>query len=702
MCGVCLRAGTLETVASAYRKNPTPASRAALVQFANAHPKDRDGALALLALGATELEKNQFADAARHLESARPRLTSLDDYSAFLRGSALAKLNRPGEALALFETVWKASPASPLTGQAALLASKCLLELHQPARALETIDAHRSEISDPSAELARAEALEALGRIGEAAGRYQWVWSEYPQSSEAAAAESALVRLRGHAAYPKETSELLLTRAGKLVDGRDYLRAAKELQGSMPRMVAADQERARVLLGAIRYRRRDAGACDYLRSLRLTDPDADAERLYYVVISAIRARRYSEAGDALERLERWHPKSSWRLQALLAMAGRYALDGQPAAAQPLYRACYESFPQDPQAAGCHWRFVWQGYRDAHAGARDALLEHLRRFPDSEHAPAALYFLGRIAQNNRDFAAARAYYQEIDALFPNQYYTGLARQRLRESGVSSAGPSATVTAQLGGLHLSDHRGKADLTATPATQARLDRAGLLTEAALYDLAEEELRFAGRNAAQPQVIALALAELADHEQEPERGIRFIRHYAPGYLGLPVNNVTEPLWKLAFPIPFRDALEKNARLSALDPFLVAGLIRQESEFNPHAISRARALGLAQIMPGTGRLLSRKINIRGFRTAMLYVPDVNLRIGTFYLRLLLDELQGQWEETLASYNAGKARVVAWLTGAQYAEPAEFVESIPIPETRDYVQNVMRNADVYRMLYGGK
>jgi soluble lytic murein transglycosylase len=702
MSGAWLRAGTLETVASAFRKNPTPASRAALVQFANAHPKDRDGALALLTLGATELEKNQFADAAKHLESARPRLTSLEDYSAFLRGSALVKLNRPAEALALFETVWKASPPSPLTGQAALLASKCLLELHQPARALETIDAHRSEIADPAAELARAQAIEALDRIGEAAGRYQWVWSEYPQSSEAAASESALARLRGQAAYPKEPSELLLTRARKLVDGRDYQRAAKELQAYIPRMVAADQERARVMLGAIRYRRRDAGACDYLRSLQLTDPDADAERLYYVVVSAIRARRYDEAGDALERLERWHPKSSWRRDALLAMAGRYSIDGQPAAAQPLYRACYESFPQDPQAAGCHWRFVWQGYRDMHAGARDALLEHLRRFPDSEHAPAALYFLGRIAQNSRDLAAARAYYQEIDTLFPNQYYTGLARQRLKENGVSSAVPSAAVTAQLAAMHLPDHRVKADLTPTPATETRLDRSRLLTAAALYDLAEGELRFAGKNAAQPQVIALALAELADHEQQPERGIRFIKHYAPGYLGLPVNSVTEPLWKLAFPIPFRDALEKNARLSALDPFLVAGLIRQESEFNPHAISRARALGLAQIMPGTGRLLSRKADIRGFRTAMLYVPDVNLRIGTFYLRLLLDQLQGQWEVTLASYNAGKTRVVAWLTGAQYAEPAEFVESIPIPETRDYVQSVMRNADVYRRLYGGK
>jgi soluble lytic murein transglycosylase len=84
----------------------------------------------------------------------------------------------------------------------------------------------------------------------------------------------------------------------------------------------------------------------------------------------------------------------------------------------------------------------------------------------------------------------------------------------------------------------------------------------------------------------------------------------------------------------------------------------------------------------------------------MLFTPDINLRIGTFYLRLLLDELQGQWEETLASYNAGKGRVTEWLALAQFSEPAEFVESIPIAETRNYVQTVLRNADVYRRLYG--
>ena len=698
--GVLLHSQSLETIVDTWHKHPTPTARAAVVRFANAHPKDRDGALALLALGTGEISEGQFVDAANHLNTAGMRVASLSDYAAYFRAEALYGLKRPADALAQLDTVWKSTPASPLTGKAALLASQCLLALHQPDRALEAIAAHRSDIPDPAAELARGEALEAAGRIADAAGRYQWVWSECPLSSEAASAQAAMARLRGSSGWPKETSEMLLERCRKLMDGRDYARAASELQASLARLTAEDRERAYVMLGAIRYQRRDASGCDYLRSLQLTVPDADAERLYYVVVSAFRAKREPEAQTALTSLDRWHTQSNWRLKALTAAASHYAIEGQPAAAQPLYRACFDSFPQDSQAPACHWKYVWQNYVDSRWTARDGFLDHLRRYPNSEKAPAALYFLGRIAQSGRDFASARAYYARIGTLYPNQYYTTLASQRLREGGVASAISSTAVESQLAALHLTDHHAKADLNANPATQVRLDRARLLTEAALYDLAEGELRFAGRDSAQPQAIALALAELANHRQTPDLAIRFIKHYAPEYMDLPLNSATERLWKLAFPIPFRDALELNAQRSALDPYMVAALIRQESEFNPRALSHSNAYGLTQILPVTGRQLSRKADLGRFRTAMLFTPDVNLRLGTFYLRLLLNQLQGQWETTLASYNAGKTRVVEWLNGTRFDDPAEFVESIPIAETRNYVQSVMRNADVYRRLYG--
>jgi soluble lytic murein transglycosylase len=130
-----------------------------------------------------------------------------------------------------------------------------------------------------------------------------------------------------------------------------------------------------------------------------------------------------------------------------------------------------------------------------------------------------------------------------------------------------------------------------------------------------------------------------------------------------------------------------------------LAGLIRQESEFNPQAVSRAKAYGLTQVRPATGRQFARKVGLARVTTRVLYQPAANLKIGSSILRSMLDQQGGKVEQTLAAYNAGPHRVVEWMAWSTYREPAEFVESIPFTETRDYVQAVLRNAEMYRRLY---
>jgi soluble lytic murein transglycosylase len=106
--------------------------------------------------------------------------------------------------------------------------------------------------------------------------------------------------------------------------------------------------------------------------------------------------------------------------------------------------------------------------------------------------------------------------------------------------------------------------------------------------------------------------------------------------------------------------------------------------------------------MPRTGRELSRKVGMKRFTTKMLFDPEVNLRLGTYYFRTLGNSLEGNWEATLAAYNGGKSRVDRWLQWGPFREPAEFIESIPITETREYVMVVHRNGEIYRRLYGNQ
>jgi soluble lytic murein transglycosylase len=131
----------------------------------------------------------------------------------------------------------------------------------------------------------------------------------------------------------------------------------------------------------------------------------------------------------------------------------------------------------------------------------------------------------------------------------------------------------------------------------------------------------------------------------------------------------------------------------------LVAALIRQESEFDPKVVSYANARGLTQIVPSTGRELSRRLK-QPYSTAKLFQPSFNLQLGTYYLQSLAEQTGGKIEAALAAYNAGLSRARAWLTWGEFQEQAEFIETVPFSQTRDYIQTVLRNAEVYRRIYG--
>jgi soluble lytic murein transglycosylase len=432
-----------------------------------------------------------------------------------------------------------------------------------------------------------------------------------------------------------------------------------------------------------------------LAALSSLAPDADAERLYYLLLCARRLNNQEEVTAAVEQLGRLYPNSPWRLQALLAAANRYLIENQMDAYEPLYRACYESFPKDSEAAVCHWRVTWGHYLRRRSDAADMLRAHLRLFPAAESASAALYFLGRLAEDARDASGAKTYFGEVAHQYPNQYYATLARDQLAK--IAAAAPSTQVSDFLRTIAFPNRARAENFKAGPEASARIERVKLLEQAGFADWAEQELRFAARNSDQPYVMALELASL--FQDKPDQALRSIKAYAAGYLFLPLDAAPREFWTFAFPLPFRDEVESLSKQNGLDPFLMAALIRQESEFNPKAVSRTGARGLAQIQPATGRELSRRLKLTSYSAAALFQPHLNLELGTYYLKSLLAQLGGREEAALAAYDAGATHARAWLSWGDFREPAEFIETIPFTETHSYVQGVLRNADVYRRLY---
>jgi soluble lytic murein transglycosylase len=698
-------AQSLATLGQNYRKDPSPANRAALIRFAAAHPKDPSGAQALLVTAATDLDRNSLTESLTASQGLDKRLPKLTDYVAYLRAAVQLESKNFAETVRELNPIFRQTPVSPLQAKAVMLAARADVELQKPKEAVELLRKYYAELAPPQGDLLLANASEALGDPVAAATYYQKVYYLYPSSMEATQAEGALAALRQTLGdkLPPPMPQTTLARASSLMNSGDPRKAKAEFEALIPQVGGLERDLAKVRVGVADYFARDnQSAFRYLKSLSVSAPEADAERLYYLHAAARRLKNEDDAMDAVARLGKQYPKSPWRLEALMSAANRYLVSNQPDIYEPLYRACYESFPDDAQAPNCHWKVTWGEYLKRGPDSSRMMGEHLVKYPGSEKAPAALYFLGRTAEKRKAFAIAKAYYVEIVDRFPNYFHAVLARERLAAPVIARAGASPEAQAFLETVKFPPRTPKRSFLADAATKVRLDRARLLASAGLDDWADTELRFGAKTDGLSHVLALELAQMMQDRGAPDQAIRTIKSLAGGYLSIPFDAAPEKFWRLAFPMPYRAALESNSKQRSLDPFMVAALIRQESEFNPLALSRAKAYGLTQVMPSTGRELSRKLGVRKFNARMLFQPELNLKLGTYYLRSMLDQLGGQWEATLAAYNAGKSRVDNWLNYSVFEEPAEFIESIPFTETRNYVQIVMRNADVYRRLYGSK
>lgn len=678
-------AQTPEALARTLREKPSPAAKSALAQYAKVHAKEQNGALADLALAFHELEAKAPDRALALLKTLEGRLPKLRDYVQFFEAQSLAALERQKDAAKAALAVTN----SPVETRAVALAVTALGQSGGAAQALEQVRARLTRLEAPLGTLALGEALEATGDAAGAAAAFKSVYVKYPRAAEAQAASHGMDRL-GVALSAEER----FTRGNVLLELNDGAAARVEFQAAAAGLTGEERSLALVRAAAGQFKAgMSASALTTLEGLEATG-EADAERLYWAVQAARRGRQYVAMKALGQKLIRAHQTSRWRAEALLTIANQEMLDEEAGQPQRYFEACAATQVESLTVAHCAWRVAFAAHLARRPDAFSLLTAFVNKYSASPHVSAAVYYLGRLSES-KSITDAASYYLRASTSFPNHYYGVLARARL------TAAAFRNITAQPA---YEDARFAAPPAANfepdAETKLRAERAQMLTSAGLDDYAERELRFHLRGGGPAHLVAQSLAQLASRKGDHGRAVRLIKGLFPGYLALPIDKAPAAFWKLAYPMPYRESLERYARSHDLDPFLVAGLIRQESEFNPRAISRSKALGLMQVMPATGRELAKKTGVSRFTNAMLFDPEVSLKFGTYHFRKWLDAEQGRIEVTLAAYNAGKTRADRWIKRHEFREPAEFIETIPFLETRDYVQSVLRNADFYRRLYG--
>jgi soluble lytic murein transglycosylase len=428
--------------------------------------------------------------------------------------------------------------------------------------------------------------------------------------------------------------------------------------------------------------------------------DAKAQTLYFLAEIARDKDDGQKNREYVAQLRTLAPESTWMSDALLSAGNMYLLRRDYETALPFYAEIYQRQKNGKASPYSHWKTAWLTYRMGKKDdAKRLFEEQLSMYPNSAEVPNAIYWLGRVAEDEKNESLAWVYYQKLGENYRYFYYANLARDRMSKLYADNlklyAGdppPEPQVLESLPRPASPPHDWEA-----PADNVRAQKARLLANAALYDFAVAEMQAASPGS--PPWEAKSVAEIYNQQGSYIRSIETLKRAVPGYFAAEIPQIPRPVWEGLFPRPFWEELKRDATANRLDPHLVASLIRQESEFNPGAISRANAMGLMQLLPSVGKGMAKEMKIKHFSPDELLVADTNLRLGTRYFRHIVDHYDGQVEYALAAYNAGEDRVNDWRKNGNFADVEEFVESIPFTETRDYVQAIMRNAVIYKLLY---
>jgi soluble lytic murein transglycosylase len=686
--------------------------------------------LAIRSAGAALLKVQALERQGRLLEGLRvleqvPANGGLALHVAQARAALLARIGRARQAARLLVQVAQ-RPGSPLAGDAALLRASLLLQAFSPvaaARQFRRLRRRYPRFPDPTRLLyGEASGLLVAGRYRAASRLLRTLLLRYPGATEAVSAERDLAALRASGIAMKPFSQqeqarraVRLGRVGRVATALARLRALARLQGADGARLALLQ--ARVLMANYRY----AEAVKQLDRARNQGKGAvrwEAERRLPTalrragLLDRLRLWSRQRVAAALRR-KAPNPQTFWaaaRVQLLCgdrAEAARLLERAGPARRRGLL-AGYLAFRN-----GKHRRAV-------RILGSLALRQRTRR--------AARYWLARTRLAQRRRAIGLRMLRKLAVVRPLDWYALLARARLRRL-TGHAGPTLRPVAPLPLRRAPNLDGLAAvLAAHRRAHSRLARVAALLRWGLSSRALAELRVVARD----RLLAAGgrrsrflrpisrweafrgVRHLAAPRPEQERSAaprlqtgldrvlyRSFRRLGDPYMANRFVRRDAGRPRLTVQTPYGRLVREHAQATSIPAGWVWAVMTVESAYSAEVVSGAGALGLLQIMPLTGRRIARALGARDFRMDELFDPAVNIRFGAWYLGRLVRRFAGQLALAAAAYNGGPHNVQQWLRArAATAELDEFVEEIPMRETRLYVKKVVGLAARYAVKLG--
>jgi soluble lytic murein transglycosylase len=675
--------------------NGAPDAYAKLSAFAVKNTTNVWGARAALALGYDDYSKNRAVQGLGWFLKGQND-TLLREYALYWTAQAQRALGRNADAYKVLQTLQRDYPTTAMREAVLEAFAPTAVLLGHTQEAIDALEAYSATSSKPTLLFERAHAYQAAHQLPRAAKDYQAVFYKYPLADEAKPASSALTQLM-HALgkeYVYPGVELQEQRAQAFYDAHKWKEARSEYEKLLTMLKdPANPVRQRAQLRVAECRVQLKGAPSLIAAVKTPDLDVDAERLYALSQAYRTAKKEAEMFDALNTLTKNYPESKWNEDGSMAAGNYHWVELEREKAVVAYQQVLDSFPNGKNAFNCEWRIAWVAYLDRHPDADDRLTNFLLKYPASSNSVDALYWLGRNAERAGDTARARSFYRKATERFPQTYFGNAAATRLAKLGPGEE----SALEILDKIPPPPALRSFDEPIPVAATDRWARAQALRAIAFDSSAEQELKNAYFATSHPRFL-LEAAQAAFDQGHYGAGMAYARIVVPNFDSRKIEEVPIAAWKALYPLPYEAALRREDAKNDFDPMFAAGLIRQESTFQADAVSRKDAIGLMQVLPKTGKILARQLKVR-YTKNKLFEPDYNIELGMLYISNLVRQMGG-FEYAAAAYNAGEDRIAAWKSERNYEEIPELVESIPFTETREYVQVVLRNTAVYRMIYG--
>src|SRR5271169_5617899 len=417
----------------------TPAAYAGVEGYATRHTGTEPGALAWFAVGYAHYLDTQYPSAIAALQKAQPYIGELKDYTSFFIGNSYVLSNNPESALTYLRDFGTRYPDSVYANDATLAYAKALLATSRSAEAVQVLSRHSGGGADFEYLLGKAYVQNDQGRAG--AEVLRRVYYNYPTSSQADFAEADLKKIPEAALLPPATFSERQHRSDGLYKGRRWAPAAEEYKAMLAVAPAGQQSQVNIqLANALMKLGQNQQAKEVLARIPDDGSEASAEKWYQSAEIARDANDDAGLTTILQHMRATTPTSPWLESALFTAGNMYLLR------QDYYREIHERFPNSSKAAYAHWKCAWLTYRQNRPEqAKKYFDEQIEFYPASNEVANAMYWRGRMAEDDKDYGLARAYYEKLADRYRNYYYGVLARRRL---ALIPSAPAVTVASLQG--------------------------------------------------------------------------------------------------------------------------------------------------------------------------------------------------------------------------------------------------------------